>query len=185
MAGDWRNLGYMGICKQKGSIIWLTGLSGAGKSTIAAILQTMITESGKMAYVLDGDKLRNGLNSDLGFSREDRRENIRRVAHVAALLYEAGFVTIVSVISPQEDMRKYARSLVPNGEFTEVYIKADVEECIKRDPKGLYKKALENLIPEFTGVTSPYEEPSNPEIIIDTQKISAQEAAGNILKYIL
>ncbi len=175
----------MATCDNKGRVIWLTGLSGSGKSTIAGILEKRLKDIGETTYLLDGDKLRNGLNSDLGFSDADRRENIRRVAHVAALFYDAGIKTIVAVISPHEDMRKYARSLIPAGDFIEVYVKADLNDCIKRDPKGLYKKALAGQIHEFTGISSPYEEPSDPEIIIETGVISVQEAAENILKYLI
>jgi adenylylsulfate kinase len=175
----------MATCNIKGKVIWLTGLSGSGKSTIAGILEKRLKDIGETTYLLDGDKLRNGINYDLGFTDADRRENIRRVAHVAALFYDAGIKTIAAVISPQEDMRKYARSLIPAGDFIEVYVKADLDDCIKRDPKGLYKKALAGQIPEFTGISSPYDEPVCPEIIIKTDEISADEAADIIIGKLL
>ena len=174
----------MDICNSKGLIIWLTGLSGSGKSTISEILFKKLTQKRRLAYILDGDKLRKGLNGDLGFSSHDRKENIRRIAHVAAILYDLGSVTIVSAISPHREMRKYARALVPDGDFIEVYIKTNIAECIKRDPKGLYEKALDNRIPEFTGISSPYEEPVDPEIIIETTNTTPEDAADEILKYL-
>jgi len=169
---------------QKGIVIWFTGLSGSGKSTIAAEVEKELIKKGKLAYRLDGDNIRHGLNSDLGFSDEDRKENIRRVAEVAALFKEAGIITLVSFISPFRKSRNFVRERVGSEYFIEVYVKASLETCIKRDPKGLYKKALKGEIKDFTGIDSNYEEPENPEIIIDTDKLSIKESVGKIIKYI-
>ncbi len=169
---------------QKGIIIWLTGLPASGKSTIAHELEWKLLEMGKLAYVLDGDNIRHGLNSDLGFSPEDRKENIRRISEVAKLFAEAGLITITAFISPYREDRKRARNLVKDGEFIEVYVKCPVEKLIERDPKGLYKKALSGEIKEFTGISAPYEEPENPEILVETDKESVEESVGKILDYL-
>ncbi|PLV56400.1 adenylyl-sulfate kinase [Thermotoga sp. SG1] len=169
---------------QKGVVIWLTGLSGAGKSTIAHELEWRLLEMGKLAYVLDGDNIRHGLNSDLGFSPEDRKENIRRISEVAKLFADAGIITITAFISPYKEDRKRARSLLAEGEFIEVYVKCPLEVLIKRDPKGLYKKALAGEIKEFTGISAPYEEPEDPEIILETDKETVEESVEKILNYL-
>ena len=169
---------------QKGIVIWLTGLPGSGKSTIAHELEWKLLEIGKLAYVLDGDNIRHGLNSDLGFSPEDRKENIRRISEVAKLFAEAGIITITAFISPYREDRKRARNLVKDGEFIEVFVKCPLEVLIKRDPKGLYKKALAGEIKEFTGISAPYEEPENPEIMIETDKETVEESVRKILDYL-
>jgi len=169
---------------QKGVVIWLTGLSGAGKSTIAHELEWRLLEMGKLAYVLDGDNIRHGLNSDLGFSPEDRKENIRRISEVAKLFADAGIITITAFISPYREDRERARSLLKEGEFIEVYVKCPLEVLIKRDPKGLYKKALAGEIKEFTGISAPYEEPEDPEIILETDKETVEESVEKILNYL-
>ena len=169
---------------QKGVIIWLTGLPASGKSTIAHELEWKLLEMGKLAYVLDGDNIRHGLNSDLGFSPEDRKENIRRIGEVAKLFADAGIITITAFISPYREDRRRARSLVKEGEFIEVFVKCPLEVLIERDPKGLYKKALAGEIKEFTGISAPYEEPENPEIVVETDKETVEESVGKILSYL-
>jgi adenylyl-sulfate kinase len=153
---------------QRGAVLWLTGLSASGKSTIGYALEKKIVESGKIAYVLDGDNVRHGLNGDLGFSPEDRNENIRRIGEVANLFAEAGVIVITSFISPYRADRDQARETCGNERFFEVYLDVPVEVCEERDPKGLYKKARAGEIPEFTGVSAPYEAPESPEVRIDT-----------------
>jgi adenylylsulfate kinase len=176
------------ILNQEGIVVWLTGLSGSGKSTLASELETRLLRMKKFVYVLDGDIVRNGLNSDLGFSDDDRNENIRRVAELSAIFKGASVITIVAFISPFIKMREFARSLAGKENFVEVYVKASLETCIKRDPKGLYKKAISNQILDFTGITSSYEEPLNPDLIIDTDKLTIEESvdmlAGHVLKHL-
>lgn len=169
------------ILGQRGKVIWFTGLSGSGKSTIAIELEKMLNEEGKAVYLLDGDNIRCGINSDLGFSDEDRNENIRRISEIAALFQDAGIITLVSFISPFRQMRRKARERVGEGNFVEVYVNTDLETCMERDPKGLYKKDIKN----FTGKDSGYEEPENPEIVLDTQKYSPRECAKQIFDYIM
>jgi adenylylsulfate kinase len=173
------------ILKQEGIVVWLTGLPGSGKSTLAEELEKRLLGMKKMTYVLDGDIIRNGLNSDLGFSDADRNENIRRVAEVAAILKDASVISIVAFISPFIRMREFARTRAGNENFIEVYVKASLETCIKRDPKGLYKKALSNQILQFTGINSAYEEPVNPDLIIDTDKLSVVESADLLSAFVL
>ena len=170
------------LLRQKGIVIWLTGLSGSGKSTLAAGLAASFSKNKKLAYVLDGDNIRHGLNSDLGFKEEDRQENIRRIAHTASLFRDAGVITIVSVISPLGQMRKRARSIIGEEYFFEVFVKADIDTCTARDPKGLYKKALSGEISNFTGISTAYEEPLNPDIVIDTTILTVGECVDAILK---
>ncbi len=174
-----------GILKQKGLVVWFTGLSGSGKSTISAEVEYELFKRGKAAYRLDGDNIRHGLNSDLGFSEEHRNENIRRITEAAALFKDAGIITLVSVISPYRRMREFARERIGRDSFVEVYVKADIETCISRDPKGLYKKAANGEISNFTGISSVYEEPQNPEIILDTGILSVKDSSGLIINYIL
>ena len=173
------------VLNQKGMVIWFTGLSGSGKSTIAVELEKELNGKGKVVYRLDGDNIRQGLNSNLGFSEEDRNENIRRIAEVAALFKDAGVITLVSFISPYKKMREFAKEKAGKDSFVEVYTKASIEECAKRDPKGLYKKAAEGEINNFTGVTAPYEEPETPDLIIDTTEITIEEAMGKVFELIL
>ncbi|MYC60381.1 MAG: adenylyl-sulfate kinase, partial [Gammaproteobacteria bacterium] len=162
----------------------LTGLSGAGKSTIANRLEQEIQAAGKHTYLLDGDNLRHGLNRDLGFSLEDRVENVRRVAAVAQVMVDAGLIVIAALISPLRSQREMARSLVPKGEFFEIFIDAPLDVCEARDPKGLYARARKGELRDFTGIDSPYEEPPNPELRIDTAKLSVDEAVAEILTYL-
>jgi len=168
----------------KGLVIWFTGLSGSGKSTIAHALDLELNKNKIHTYILDGDNIRSRLNSDLGFSETDRSENIRRIAEVAALFADAGLVAITAFISPYISGRKFARDLLPEGRFIEIYIKCSHDEAEKRDPKGLYKKARAGKIEDFTGIGSSYEEPVNPELIIDTTKVSVEEAVANILNFL-
>ena len=173
------------ILNQSGIVIWLTGLPGSGKSTLANELEIKLLQIKKFVYVLDGDNIRNGLNSDLGFSEDDRNENIRRIAELATLLKDASIITIVAFISPFRKMREFARMRAGKGHFLEIYIKATLETCIKRDPKGLYKKAINNEIPDFTGITSAYEEPSNPDLVIDTDKLNIKESTDLLTEFVL
>ena len=172
------------LMKQKGVTIWLTGLSGAGKSTIAVELEHALLENRHQAYILDGDNIRHGLNKNLGFSPEDRSENIRRIGEVAKLFTDANIITITAFISPYKQDRDNARKLQREGEFIEVYVKCPLDVCEQRDTKGLYKKARAGEVKEFTGISAPYEEPLNPEITIDTSKMSVEEAARVILSYL-
>jgi len=155
------------IIKQKGMVIWLTGLSGSGKSTIACAAEEVLVSNGRLIYRLDGDNIRLGLNSDLGFSNDDRKENIRRIAEVAKLFADAGVITIVSFISPTIEMRDIARNIIQD-DFYEVFVDAPLEECKKRDPKGLYEKALKGEIKNFTGIDAPYQKPVNADLVINT-----------------
>lgn len=164
-------------------VFWFTGLSGAGKTTLARELEKILFASGKQVYLLDGDNIRFGLNADLGFSERDRRENIRRIAHVARLMFDAGFIVLCSFISPHAEMRDYARSLFPAGRFSEIYVRCSLAECQRRDPKGLYKKALAGDIPLFTGISAPYEEPQNPDLILDTENNSSELLVSQFLKH--
>ncbi|MCK4947013.1 MAG: adenylyl-sulfate kinase [Candidatus Aureabacteria bacterium] len=173
------------LLNQKGLVVWFTGLSGSGKSTIAVELEKELNARGKAVYRLDGDNIRHGLNSDLGFSEEDRNENIRRIAEAAALFKDAGLITLVSFISPYRKMREFAKTKAEKDGFIEVYIKASPETCAQRDPKGLYKKAAQGEIDNFTGVTSPYEEPEDPDLIIDTTRLTLKESARKVLELTL
>jgi adenylylsulfate kinase len=152
----------------RGVTVWLTGLSASGKSTIARAAEHRLFELGCFVYVLDGDNIRHGLNKDLGFSPQDRTENIRRIGEVAKLFTDAGAVTLTAFISPYRADRDSARALLDPGDFFEVYVRAPIEVCEERDPKGLYKKARAGMIPEFTGISAPYEEPAKPELVLDT-----------------
>lgn len=170
--------------EHKGAVLWLTGLPSSGKSTIAVELQSVLFRRGCQAYVLDGDNIRHGLNKDLGFSPEDREENIRRIGEVARLFVDAGFLVITSFISPYRRDRDNARALLPEGEFLEIFVQTSLEECERRDPKGLYKKARAGEIKEFTGISAPYEEPENPEIVINTENETKEESASYIARYL-
>ncbi|MCH7596624.1 MAG: adenylyl-sulfate kinase [Planctomycetes bacterium] len=161
---------------QKGVLIWMTGLSASGKSTIAYTLEHALVQRGRLAYVLDGDNIRHGLNKNLGFSAEDRTENIRRIGEVGKLYVDAGIITITAFISPYRADRQIARETVGEGSFYEVFCDTPLEVCEERDPKGLYKKARAGEIKGFTGIDDPYEAPEKPELVIDTSKMSPQEA---------
>ncbi len=168
----------------KGQVLWMTGLSGSGKSTIANELEKILYSQGKKTYILDGDNIRHGLNKDLGFTDKDRVENIRRVAEVAKLMCDAGLIVITAFISPFRLEREMARSLFEKNDFKEIYISTPLKVAEKRDPKGLYKKARQGKIPNFTGIDSIYEKPTNPELEIDTSKVSLNKAVKKILNII-
>lgn len=168
----------------KSVVIWFTGLSGSGKSTISVALEKALFEQNITSYRLDGDNIRHGLNQNLAFSPEDRKENIRRIGEVGKLMVDAGVVTMTAFISPYEEDRNTVRDILEDGEFIEVYTKCSLDECESRDPKGLYKKARSGEIKEFTGINAPYEEPSNPEIVIDTENESVEESVEKIVAYL-
>jgi len=168
----------------KGCTVWLTGLSGSGKSTIAVDLEKRLCERGIRSYILDGDNIRHGLNKNLGFSPEDRTENIRRIGEVAKLFTDAGTVTLTAFISPYRADRDQVRALMKTGDFVEVYVDCPVEVCEQRDVKGLYKKARAGEIKEFTGISAPYEAPNEPELTIRTSQQSVEQSALQILAYL-
>jgi bifunctional enzyme CysN/CysC len=167
----------------KGGVLWFTGLSGAGKSTLALALEARLFAKGYHVYVLDGDNVRGGLNANLGFSPEDRAENIRRVSEVTGLFADAGFVVISSFISPYRADRERARQSAGRS-FHEVYIEAPLELCEQRDPKGLYRRARTGEIPEFTGISSPYEPPESPELVVRTDLLSVEECLSELAAYV-
>ncbi len=168
---------------QKGLLIWITGLSGSGKSTIGSALESSLYNLGKATYLLDGDNLRHGINSDLGFSDIDRIENIRRIGEISKLFVDAGLITIATFVSPFRKDRNFVRSLLGDY-FIEVYIDCDLDTCIKRDPKGLYEKALSGEISQFTGISSPYEKPDKPELVINTVDDPIEESINKIITFI-
>lgn len=172
------------LLNQKGVTVWMTGLSASGKSTIACILEQMLLHKRKHAYRLDGDNIRMGLNKNLGFSAEDRAENIRRIGEVAKLFTDAGVIAITSFISPYRRDRDAVRASMKPGEFVEVYVKVSLETAEKRDPKGLYKKARAGQLKGFTGIDDPYEPPERAEIVIDTETTRPEDAAQEILAYL-
>jgi adenylylsulfate kinase len=169
----------------KSGLIWLTGLSASGKSTIAHAVEKELFEKGIRAYVLDGDNIRHGLNSDLGFSREDRRENLRRIVEVSKLFVDAGMILIAAFISPYREDRAYIRRCFEGDNFFEVYVKCSVETCEKRDPKGQYKKARAGIIKNYTGISSPYEEPENPELIIETEQMDLDNSVKQVIELLV
>ncbi len=165
----------------KSCVLWFTGLSGAGKSTLAHAVEEVLYERGCRTFVLDGDNVRHGLCGDLGFSIEDRKENIRRVGEVAKLFTEAGIIVLTAFISPLRSDREAVRNILPHGDFLEVYCAASLEVCESRDVKGLYKKARAGEIPEFTGISSPYEAPPSPELVVETGALSLEESVDKVL----
>lgn len=169
---------------QRGVTVWLTGLSGSGKSTVAVAAEKMLVESGRLAYVLDGDNVRHGLNQNLGFSPEDRTENIRRIGEVAKLFTDCGIIVFTSFISPYRSDRDAARAIMDPADFVEVFVSADVETCEGRDVKGLYAKARKGEIPEFTGISAPYEEPEKPELVLDTARQSIEESVVELVNFL-
>ncbi|WP_375579805.1 adenylyl-sulfate kinase [Marivirga tractuosa] len=172
------------MLKQKSIIIWMVGLSGSGKSTLARALENSLHEEGFLTQLLDGDNMRTGINNNLGFSPEDRTENIRRAAETAKLFMNAGLVTICSFISPTEDIRKMAREIIGDG-YVEVYVDCPVEVCEERDVKGLYAKARKGEIPDFTGISAPFDEPKNPDVAVDTANQSLEESHQELVKAII
>jgi adenylyl-sulfate kinase len=165
-------------------IIWLTGLPSSGKTTIARELEKRLHDMGGHTYVLDGDNMRHSLNKDLGFSKEDRRENIRRIGEVAKLFVDAGLIVICAFVSPFKEDRESARTLVDDSEFIEVFVNCPVTVCMQRDPKSLYKKAISGQIKAFTGVNDPYEIPETPELVVETHVLALPECVDMIIKYL-
>jgi adenylylsulfate kinase len=168
--------------KHKSGLLWFTGLSAAGKSTIAHHLEKELFDRGIRSYVLDGDNVRHGLNNNLGFSREDRKENLRRIAEVSKLMVDAGLVVLAAFISPYREDRAFVKNTVGEEHFFEIYVKCSVETCEKRDPKGHYKKAKEGIIKNFTGISAPYEEPAEPDLLIDTEELDVESSVQNVLE---
>jgi adenylyl-sulfate kinase len=167
-----------------GCVLWLTGLSGAGKSTIAVELERELFNRGKFVYLLDGDNVRHGLCSDLGFLPVDRKENIRRIGEVASLFADAGLICITAFISPYRSDREMVRKMAPAGRFVEVFVNAPIETCESRDPKGLYARARAGQIKDFTGVSAPYEAPLEPEVELRTDQLSVEESVASVLKFL-
>jgi adenylylsulfate kinase len=168
----------------KGCTVWLTGLSGSGKSTLANALEQRLWERGVRGYVLDGDNVRHGLNKDLGFSPEDRTENIRRIGEVAKLFTDAGVINITAFISPYRADRDAVRAIMQPGDFIEVYVSCALDVCEQRDPKGLYQKARAGQIPEFTGISAPYEEPLKPELVVRTDQDPLEKCLDQLLEHL-
>jgi len=167
-----------------GCVIWFTGFSASGKSTIAVELERKLFDLGCNVRILDGDNVRHGLNKDLGFTKEDREENIRRIAEVSKLFRATGMICINAFISPFQKDRDIARDLIDEGHFFEVFVNASIEECITRDPKGMYKKAMAGEIQHFTGISSPYEAPAFPELVVDTEKCNIEECANILVTFL-
>lgn len=172
------------LLKQRGIVLWFTGLSGSGKSTLAVNLEERLNKLGKLTYLLDGDNIRHGLNKDIGFSLEDRSENIRRIAEVSKLFVDAGIITLAAFISPLQKDRDAVREIVKE-DFIEIFVKCPLEVCEERDPKNLYKKARSGEIKNFTGINSPYEEPVNPELIVNTHETDINEEVDRIIEFIV
>ena len=164
--------------------LWFTGLSGSGKSTLAHAVENRLYKRSCHSFVLDGDNIRHGLNMDLGFSREDRQENIRRIAELVHIFVDAGLIVLAALISPYRADRQKARGLLESNEFIEIFCRCELNECEKRDPKGLYKKARAGKIPEFTGISSPYEEPDRPEIVVNTDRDTIDVCVDKIISYL-
>jgi adenylylsulfate kinase len=167
--------------QHKSVVLWFTGLSGSGKSTLAHAVEEKLYQQGLNTFVLDGDNVRHGLNKDLGFSDQDRKENIRRISEAAKLMLEAGIITLTAFISPFKEEREMARSLMPHGDFIEIHCFCPLEVCETRDVKGLYKRARKGEIKDFTGISSPYEAPVKPELRVDTDTLTLKEGAGQVI----
>ena len=165
-------------------ILWFTGLSASGKSSVANAVAAKLFEQQKQAYVLDGDNIRHGLNNDLGFDEVSRKENIRRIGEVAKLFVDSGQIVLTAFISPYQADRDTVRALVETGEFIEVFVRCSLEECERRDPKGLYKKARNAEIPNFTGISAPYEEPTNAEFVVDSEHFTIEECADQLISFL-
>lgn len=170
---------------QHGLMIWFTGLSGSGKSTIAIALERELQKRHLLCRILDGDNIRSGINNNLGFSAEDRTENIRRIAEVGKLFVDTGIITIAAFISPNNDLREMAADIIGKDDFVEIYVSTPIEECERRDVKGLYAKARKGEIKNFTGVSAPFEAPLHPALSLDTSKLSIEESVGRLLELIL
>lgn len=173
------------LLKQKSVMVWFTGLSGSGKSTIAIALERELHQRGLLCRILDGDNIRSGINNNLGFSPEDRVENIRRIAEVSKLFIDSGVITIAAFISPNNDIREMAASIIGTDNFLEIYVSTPIEECERRDVKGLYAKARKGQIKDFTGVSAPFEAPEHPALRLDTSVLSVEESVHRLLDLIL
>ncbi len=168
----------------KSCVVWMTGLSASGKSTIAHLAEERLFSQGIRTYVLDGDNIRHGLNKDLSFTPQDRKENIRRIGEVVKLFVDAGIIVFAAFISPYEKDRSNLRRMFDKGDFIEVHVKCSIKECLTRDPKGSYKKAKKGEIPHYTGISSPYETPVNPELVLETEKLDADKCVETIISYL-
>lgn len=171
--------------RQRGLTVWFTGLSGSGKSTIAVALERRLSQQGIFSRILDGDNIRTGINRGLGFSEEERRENIRRIAEISKLFTETGIVTLSAFVSPTNELREMAREIIGKDDFVEIFVATPLEECERRDVKGLYAKARRGEIKDFTGITSPFEAPDSPALAIDTTNLSVEEAVERVLEIIV
>ncbi|HZV47458.1 MAG TPA: adenylyl-sulfate kinase [Thermodesulfovibrionales bacterium] len=165
-------------------LVWFTGLSASGKSTIAHNVEKELFKQSIRTYVLDGDNVRHGINSDLSFSREDRRENLRRIVELSKLLIDAGILVLAAFISPYQEDREYIKNIFENNNFIEIYVKCSAEECERRDPKGQYRKAKAGIIKDYTGISAPYEEPRNPDLIIDTENFSVEDSVKIVKEFL-
>ncbi len=170
---------------QRGMMLWFTGLSGSGKSTVAIALERELHKRGLLCRILDGDNIRSGINNNLGFSAEDRVENIRRIAEVGRLFVDTGIITIAAFISPNNQLREMASEIIGKGDFIEVFVSTPLEECERRDVKGLYAKARRGEIKNFTGISAPFEAPENPAIALDTSKLTVEQSVEKLLELIL
>ena len=172
------------LLHQRGVMLWFTGLSGSGKSTVAIALERELHKRGLLCRILDGDNIRMGINANLGFSEEDRRENIRRVAEVAKLFVDTGIITIAAFVSPTEELRQLAENIIGKDDFKEIFISTPIEECERRDVKGLYARARRGEVKNFTGISAPFEAPKHPALSIDTSKIPFEESVNILLKFL-
>ncbi len=173
------------LLRQRGMMLWFTGLSGSGKSTVAIALERELNSRGLLCRILDGDNIRSGINNNLGFSAEDRVENIRRIAEVGRLFVDTGIITIAAFISPNNQLREMAAEIIGKDDFVEVFVSTPLEECEKRDVKGLYAKARRGEIKNFTGISAPFEAPEHPDITLDTSKLPVEESVKILLDYVL
>ena len=173
------------LLKQKGLMLWFTGLSGSGKSTLAIALERELYQNGILCRILDGDNIRSGINNNLGFTEADRIENIRRIAEVSKLFVDTGIITIAAFISPSNDIREMAANIIGKDDFLEVYVSTPIEECERRDVKGLYAKARRGEIKNFTGISAPFEAPAHPALTLDTSALSLEESVNKLLELIL
>lgn len=172
------------LLRQKGVMLWFTGLSGSGKSTVAIALERELHKRGKLCRILDGDNIRTGINADLTFSAEDRKENIRRIAEVGKLFVDTGIITIAAFVSPTNELRELARNIIGEDDFKEIFISTPIEECERRDVKGLYARARRGEVKDFTGISAPFEAPANPALSLDTSVLSLEDSVKEILHHI-
>lgn len=172
------------LLHQKGVMLWFTGLSGSGKSTVAIALERELQQRGLLCRILDGDNIRSGINSNLGFSAEDRRENIRRIAEVGKLFVDTGIITIAAFISPTEEIRQMAQEIIGKDDFKEIYISTPLEECERRDVKGLYARARRGVVKNFTGISAPFEAPAHPALTLDTSRLPLEESVKRLLEFL-